>query len=79
MIGPRSVGRPADDGIAQAGSLRPSPRLKNDDKSLWRGGFPAPASGNAGARHLVLCKPGRLCYTLPAREPLFACSSVAQR
>src|SRR5215208_5654245 len=30
-----------------------------------------PVHYGAGEGHLVLCKPGRLCYTLPAREHLF--------
>ena len=30
-----------------------------------------PVHYRAGEAHLVLCKPGRLCYTLPARERLF--------
>jgi hypothetical protein len=42
-------------------------------------GLSGPASRKSAAGDLVLCKPERLCYTLPAREPLFACSSVAQR
>jgi len=34
-------------------------------------GLSGPASSQSAARDLVLCKPERLCYTLPAREPLF--------
>ena len=30
-----------------------------------------PIEDIAGTGYLVLCKPGRLCYTLPAREHLF--------
>src|SRR5262249_46185429 len=33
--------------------------------------FSVLASSNGEAGDLVLCKPERLCYTLPAREPLF--------
>jgi hypothetical protein len=34
-------------------------------------GLSGPASRKSAAGVLVLCKPERLCYTLPAREPLF--------
>jgi hypothetical protein len=34
-------------------------------------GLSGPASSQRAACELVLCKPERLCYTLPAREPLF--------
>ena len=34
-------------------------------------GLSGPASRQRAAGDLVLCKPERLCYTLPAREPLF--------
>ena len=63
---------PADDGIAPARvPAAARPERENDDKSLWRRGFPAPLHASAAAGDLVLCKPERLCYTLPAREHLF--------
>src|SRR4029079_6371462 len=38
-----------------------------------------PVGDGGDAGHLVLCKPGRLCYTLPLANICFAYSSVAQR
>ena len=43
---------------------------KNGGESLCRSTF-RPRRRGFEASHLVLCKPGRLCYTLPAREHLF--------
>lgn len=47
-------------------------------KPLHRRGLPSPLKFRRRP-HLVLCKAERLCYTLPAREQMFAYSSVAQR
>lgn len=47
-------------------------------KPLYRRGLPCALKFRRRS-HLVLCKAERLCYTLPAREQMFAYSSVAQR
>ena len=45
------------------------------------GHFTAPAGARGGGARsdFGLCKARRLCYTLPAANACFACSSVAQR
>ena len=66
-------------GLRRPGSSHPTSASSKQRQIIVPQWFSGPACSLARARELVLCKPELLCYTLPAREPLFACSSVAQR
>jgi hypothetical protein len=63
---------PVYDGIAQPWvPAAVSPRERKRRQIVVAQGLSDPASPQRTAGDLVLCKPERLCYTLPAREPLF--------
>lgn len=61
----------ADAGFAQV-RCRLCPRRTGKWRQILEPpGISGPIHHGAGDGHLVLCKPERLCYTLPAREHLF--------
>jgi hypothetical protein len=62
---------PVYDGIARARFQLPLPQGPKNATNRCSGRLSGPASSQRTAGDLVLCKPERLCYTLPAREPLF--------
>src|SRR6187401_2707249 len=57
--------------LRRIGSRGPRPGVRNRRQIVVTPGLSGPASSQSPTRDLVLCKPERLCYTLPAREPLF--------
>ena len=56
---------------ADALPIMSAPGEKTTGKPLWHRVFTLRCAIPRPAGHLVLCKPERLCYTLPARERLF--------
>ena len=53
------------------GSIRRGPAGRKTQQIVVAPGLSGSASSRGTAGDLVLCKPERLCYTLPARELLF--------
>src|SRR5437764_9337648 len=62
---------PGDDAIAPARFRPPLAQGAKTTTNRCSAGLSGRASSKRTAGNLVLCKPERLCYTLPAREPLF--------
>src|SRR6185436_18715184 len=60
-----------DDEMARFRFPHRTPRARKPRQTIVRQPLSGPATGWGAAGDLVLCKPERLCYTLPAREPLF--------